>query len=505
MLLWLVYKLYSVVEFAAWSAFRNLLYVCFTIAIAHNFGWVERLIWWIVEKEATKLLNGTQVTIGSFRIDWSKILQGGRITFDVSNVVLHTPQRDVWGWESPLIARVGQASVEVNAPITIFHEVVLRTKLPIEVYSLVVADVQVFLERHEQVFNVYLCDIAAVLPPPPYLPSRGASQSIEGTTAFPPAECTISDQNTRVDQQQRHKEQAQKLVHDMIQAVQSLGRAAQRGSLHTAVKQHGVEIAEKVRNGLSTRNRDTMRLEQGVAVMEQVGKVAVESLKAPKLILPERRVGDGPKPPLARVGRIFLKDLRIFTKDSWIQINAGSNAMSTAGDSSTSIASNSGDTVASSKQKGNWNRPIFIESLTVRAAELCPPMSLKDEDDLPAVYQTVDKIIEIVWRRLLTEMAKSNTGRLFSTAIGEVLSFMQHTGSSTGASSVGGKPIPTTTPLSTSTAILKSTENTDGTKKKSLTTSQSTGRLKTIKRKHSPTLAEQSAPVAAKESNEIRV
>ena len=44
---------------------------------------------------------------------------------------------------------------------------------------------------------------------------------------------------------------------------------------------------------------------------------------------------------------------------------------------------------------GGWNSPIFIQSLVVRAAELCPPMSLKDGDGLPAIYQGVDKIVEL--------------------------------------------------------------------------------------------------------------
>lgn len=118
-------------------------------------------------------------------------------------------------------------------------------------------------------------------------------------------------------------------------------------------------------------------------------------------------------PPLCRVGRIAITDARIFTKDSWIQLQDEDNT--------TNSSSNTG----SSNNKGGWNKPIFIESMIVRAAEMCPPMSLKDDDDLPAVYQTIDKVLEIVWRRLLAEMAKSNTGKLFSTAMFEVLNLMK--------------------------------------------------------------------------------
>ena len=75
--------------------------------------------------------------------------------------------------------------------------------------------------------------------------------------------------------------------------------------------------------------------------------------------------------------------------------------------------------------KSGWNKPIVIQSLVVRAAEMCPPMSLKDDDDLPAVYQTIDKVLDILWRRLLAEIAKSNAGRLFSTAMFEGLNLMK--------------------------------------------------------------------------------
>ena len=63
--------------------------------------------------------------------------------------------------------------------------------------------------------------------------------------------------------------------------------------------------------------------------------------------------------------------------------------------------------------------------MAIRAAEMCPPMSAKDEDDLPAIYQTLDKFLEILWRRLLTEVAKSNAGRLFSAAWFETLNMMK--------------------------------------------------------------------------------
>ena len=52
-------------------------------------------------------------------------------------------------------------------------------------------------------------------------------------------------------------------------------------------------------------------------------------------------------------------------------------------------------------------------------------MSLNDENDKPALYQPIDKVVEVVWKRILAEIAKSQSGRLFHTAVGEVLGFIK--------------------------------------------------------------------------------
>ena len=82
-------------------------------------------------------------------------------------------------------------------------------------------------------------------------------------------------------------------------------------------------------------------------------------------------------------------------------------------------------TAVGTSEKNGWNKPITLQEVVFRAAELCPPMSSTDEDDLPAIYQPADKLAEVVWRRILAEMAKTNTGRLFQTAVGEALAFIK--------------------------------------------------------------------------------
>ena len=80
-----------------------------------------------------------------------------------------------------------------------------------------------------------------------------------------------------------HNEQAKVLVNEMLQAVQALGGAAARGQLSGAIKQQGLELVGRLQGF-----REQQNLEEGLRVMQQVGKVAVESLQtAPQLILPQ--------------------------------------------------------------------------------------------------------------------------------------------------------------------------------------------------------------------------
>mmetsp|Transcript_47120 Transcript_47120/g.71261 ORF Transcript_47120/g.71261 Transcript_47120/m.71261 type:complete len:81 (+) Transcript_47120:1-243(+) len=47
------------------------------------------------------------------------------------------------------------------------------------------------------------------------------------------------------------------------------------------------------------------------------------------------------------------------------------------------------------------------------------------EDELPAIGQNIDKIVDILVQRLLVEIGKTNTGRVLHTAFGEVFAWME--------------------------------------------------------------------------------
>jgi len=483
----LIGKCYGLLRISVEFVLNTLVFIAIIIAVANHVGWLNRWIFFILEKEAKKATQ-TKVTIGSFTIEWSELLQG-KITLHASNVIIHTPQRDEWRWDSPLIARIGKATVECNAIITIFHAVFLRQEVPIEAYTIVVSDVQVFIERRESVINVYLLNPTLQLPPPPFKKEKDQLESgkesaasngnpnttslqegsdlhateivsredaserhnmsaensvhastqsdLQGSTTFFDTKSSVNPlaEDTSVNKD-NHNQQAKALVKEMLHAVQDLGGAAARGQLPHAIKRQGLELVGRLKGFRQQEN-----LEEGIRVMQQFGKVAVESLQsAPQLILPQPDTTRERKNKVIyiRIGRIVANDIRIFTKDSWINAKSNHNSsVDTTSENATGTLSSQQVNDFSNKStrniesdrvhtnnNGSWNRPIYIESMVLTSSELCPPMSMKDDKQLPALFQNVDKIMEVVWRRVLAEIAKSNTGKLFSTALGEMLSVM---------------------------------------------------------------------------------
>jgi hypothetical protein len=434
MLLWMSSSILAALARITSGVLHSLLYSSLLVTLAYKLGWVERIIWWMAEREFSRILNDTKITVGSFVIHWN-LLQG-RVTVDVSNIILHTPQRNEWKWESPLIARIGHAVVECNAPLTLLNVLLLRIEIPLELYTVQVSDVQVFVERKQNIFNFYLMNKSVILPDPEEIlrkeeeRRRDKKLQQDGTTSsslpkrFPPLQDEELVENNEEDfdaeKESGQKKKAQRLVNEMLQAVKSLGQAAQTGKLQGALHQQGQNLADKLRG---FQGKET--LEEGVRLIHQVGKVAAESLAPSNFeqLKPEMRISLKP-PPNGRVGCIVLKELRIFTRNSWIKPTTTSSGDGN-GVSSTTVNGSSNNGIGGGADSGGWNKPIAIREVIIRASEFCPPMSLLDETGMPAIYQPMDKIVEVVWKRILAEIAKSNSGRLFQTALSEVLGFMK--------------------------------------------------------------------------------
>ena len=141
-------------------------------------------------------------------------------------------------------------------------------------------------------------------------------------------------------------------------------------------------------------------MQEGVHLIQQLtGRISKTAVSAQQVVTPARRRLPGDEQPVyGRVGRVVLQDMHIFLHEN---------------NSSSSNKNNN------NKKSNNWNKPIGIQRVAIRASEFCPPLSAKDADSRPALYQPLDECLEVVWKRVLAEMAKSNTGRFFQTAIGE--------------------------------------------------------------------------------------
>jgi hypothetical protein len=408
---------------------QTLLILSFLLSAAYSLGWIHRFIWYRAEQEISKILNDTPVTIGSLRLD----LLRGKVW--ASNVVLHSPKRKEWKWESPLLGRVGKVYIESNLVQCILFDIFLREKIPLEVRTVHASDIQGFVERKQNVFNFYLLDKQMILPEPQDLPDEdddihtpttphvesnvSASASAHGVAATATSADTSMNINSSswdpeepldgADANYETSEKAQRLVDDMVRAVQSLGRAAQEGSLQGALHEHRHNFTTKLR-ALQTSSKKSQAMKEGVKIAQEVGKaVAEKSQNVQHFVVPPRRKDEeDEEPPLCRIGRIVIRDARIFTRDHW---------------DDTVPTSPDGESKPVNRGKASWNKPITLKQIVIRSVELCPPVSVKDEEGLPALYQPIDALIDVVWKRILAEVAKTNSGHLFQTAMGEVLDY----------------------------------------------------------------------------------
>ena len=105
---------------------------------------------------------------------------------------------------------------------------------------------------------------------------------------------------------------------------------------------------------------------------------------------------------------------------------------SNSGTSPNRNSGNSNDT-PSRTDVSRWSMPILLKEVAFGGTDLSNPATVRDANGLPVVGLEPDKLVDILTRRALSEMAKTNTGRLFSNAMGEFFAWMDSGGSSTNA------------------------------------------------------------------------
>ena len=384
---------------------QSIFWLSLLCSVAYYLGWIHRLLWHIAESEISKLLNGTKVTIGNLHLDVT------RGKFWLSNVVIHAPKRDQFQWDSPVLARVGRLYVQGNLAQCIFSWCVLREEIPADIYTFVASDIQVFIERRHNFFNFFLCDQQVVVPENiSELVGEMDDDEHGPIAALIHDEEESGDYNSMNDSLVEHmdaatnpEEKAQMLMGDMLRAI---SRAAKEGSITGALVEHRQKITNQLKALQVTKK--SVAMQEGAEIVQHVSEaVRKKTQTVHKVVQPVRKESSSSHTnkkettDSVRMGRVQIKDLRIFTQDHW-EVEANHKGR---------------------RKILSWSKPIVIHKVDVRASELCPPLSSKDEHDLPAMYQPVEKCLEVLWRRLLAEGAKTNSGHLFKTAMGEVLDY----------------------------------------------------------------------------------
>eukprot|EP00550_Attheya_septentrionalis_P004523 CAMPEP_0198286042 /NCGR_PEP_ID=MMETSP1449-20131203/5210_1 /TAXON_ID=420275 /ORGANISM="Attheya septentrionalis, Strain CCMP2084" /LENGTH=609 /DNA_ID=CAMNT_0043983661 /DNA_START=212 /DNA_END=2041 /DNA_ORIENTATION=- len=488
-----------------------LLWLAIAYAIASRFHWMQRI--WIAwaQRKLTQLANGAPVTIGTFQMDIFR----GRVY--ITDIIIHTPQREEWEWDSPLVARIGQLEAHLN-PCSWLDGWMAPPKIR-DIYGLYVTDVQVFCEKRAHVFNFHLLDPSLELPDPQHIQlllherlsrsdfessnhpggsttTHPDTNSNNGTTAASSTHGTSSSSSQHtgtstttsaaggslgdpshlsgsatVGAQQpvdmdgkgttterskssiRAEHKANEIMEQVMGAVSSIGRAVvNKEHLGRAlVEEQKDEFLLQLKQFQSS-SVETIAIE-GKQVLAELGKMVgqnVSTLKQQVFLKPPPKRANYIPPAIKeefRFGRVVLREMCFFTKqiitlnntsNNNRTTNSNNNSNSNHGASRDAEEGNPAFLSSSSSEPNNpnnnhkngryyhdvgdnaWSKPILIREVMVSAAELCPPMSAKDDAGDPAVGQSLEQTFDVVLKRTLAESAKTNTGRLLQSVFGQV-------------------------------------------------------------------------------------
>ncbi|GFH46962.1 hypothetical protein CTEN210_03437 [Chaetoceros tenuissimus] len=433
----------------------------------NQFGIIHRLLQiWIEYQVPIAVTNGSPVTFSSLDFELFNFTSL-RTTLILHDGIVHTKDQQEWRWESPLIARVGYTKVTFNLWSLLDLPPHWKELLGIEMtsikdlYTVELKDVQIFIEKKRNVFNFHLLDERLDIPD-----SQSVLKSIygsnlkisKGNVSFVENETLTKDQvdNNVKEENSDEIKKADEFVTSIVQAVSTLGRAANEGGtrgLSNALKNQKdgfVSQLKKVQDmvGLNhddddqtpssnpnaivkekKQNKSIGIAKEGIEVMKQVGKVVeknVLNMKEQVDILskppPIRQDFVAPKhPDLFRFGYIEIRDARIFTKEIIVVPNADQEKKSLLASSKVSSDNLVNlDSASYSTSALGWSKPIFLKEIKVYPSEFCAP---KDVIDPFKIGQPIEVCMNIILEKIFTEMATSSiSGKLLNNAFSDVFS-----------------------------------------------------------------------------------
>jgi len=422
------------------------------ISLLHQSGALRRYAIKFAEEEVSKQMNGALVTLSDAQVD----LWRGKVV--VHDFIIHNKDRNAWKWDSPCLARVGRIEASLNFASVIqlpFIGRILNHNF-FDIYTVLVEDVQVFVEKRRNIFNFHLLD--ASLDIPDHVPimaeynkrkvREALSESVKNNNYADVMDATkpqgLDTEEQRGDAASgrdvvsplREKEdEANKIIEKLVGTVSNLGKAAGEGGskgLKSALishkdswvknlkELHSKSPASPFARGGSDCNEDWARQKNKVKSLgNALGKVVEQNVSDIKHQIgflqkppPKKEGWSSPSPEYIRVGSLMLREGRIFTKEV--------------------LVGKVEETTIESPEKGGidrhisgWSRPIVIFELALTSAEMSPSMSARDPNTgLPVVGIPIDRFMDIIFKKTMAEVAKYNTGRLFQTAFGDVFSFV---------------------------------------------------------------------------------
>ena len=417
----------------------------------HQSGALRRYAIKFAEEEMSKNMNGALVTLSDAQVD----IWRGKVV--VHDFIIHNKDRDNWEWDSPCLVRVGRIEASLNFASVIqlpYFGRILNHNF-FDIYTVLVEDVQMFLEKRRNVFNFHLLDPSLDIPDhvpimEEYNKRKKREALLESSKNNNDASNIIKSKGLDAEEQRgdaasgrdgassplRQKEdEANIIIEKLVGTVSNLGKAVGEGGkegLKAALMTQKDSLVRNLKE-LQTKSSSPACVKKGSDYKEEwsrqkskmtslgnaLGEVVEQNVSDIKHQMgflqkpPSRKEGwTSSSPDYVRVGSLMLRQGRIFTKN--VLVGKGEEATLELPDNENMDRSISG-----------WSKPIVIYELVLTGAEMSPSMSARDpQTGMPVVGIPMDRFMDIIAKKLMAEVAKYNTGRLFQTAFGDVFSFV---------------------------------------------------------------------------------